>query len=337
MLVPRRPSTSACTSPRDSRTLPCTAIRCTCSVDALSDEIDRAVAGVHDEHRAARPRDAAPREPRRGRAFRLAGFDPRPAEVLLGGRLDPHRRVSPWPRRARESPRGSDRRRVPIEPAPSVTTRSPLRDRADTAAGSVVERLDDVHRTRRGGANGVGERLDRHARDRRLAGRVDVGQHHLVGGAERRRRTRAAARGCACSDAAGTRRRRGGRCRRAPRRSPRRSRSGDGRSRRPPSRPVPRRAPGTAARRRWNSASAAAIRANGTSSFEADRDRRRARSAGCGGPAPAAAARRAPSSRRPRRRCSTSQARPERLRAACRGRRRRPGGRSSAVGDDAPA
>ena len=36
MLVPRRPSTSACTSPADSRTLPCTAIRCTCSVEALT-------------------------------------------------------------------------------------------------------------------------------------------------------------------------------------------------------------------------------------------------------------------------------------------------------------
>ena len=37
-----------------------------------------------------------------------------------------------------------------------------------------------------GGADRVGDAVDRHARDWRLAGGVDVGEHDLVGGAERR-------------------------------------------------------------------------------------------------------------------------------------------------------
>ena len=43
-----------------------------------------------------------------------------------------------------------------------------------------------MKRTVAGGADRVGDAVDRHARDWRLAGRVDVGEHDLVGGAERR-------------------------------------------------------------------------------------------------------------------------------------------------------
>ena len=49
---------------------------------------------------------------------------------------------------------------VPIDPAPSVITRSSGRASAATAAGSVVERLDERAPDGRGCANGVGERLD---------------------------------------------------------------------------------------------------------------------------------------------------------------------------------
>ena len=123
------------------------------------------------------------------------------------------------------------------------------RDAGD-GAREIVERRDHVHAGIGCRADRVGERVDRDPGDRLLAGGIDVGEHDFVGAARSAGRTPPSAGASSNSGAAGTRRRFGGRCRRAPLRGPRRFRSGDDRSRPPPSRRSLRRASESGARRR---------------------------------------------------------------------------------------
>ena len=121
----------------------------------------------------------------------------------------------------------------PIEPAPIVTTTSPSRTSGADRRRQLGDRFDEHRLDLAGDAHRARERAAVGGDDRRLAGRIDVGQH-----AARRRSTAPARsprtdRACACSDAAGTRARAAGResCR-APRRSSPPSRPDGGRSRR---------------------------------------------------------------------------------------------------------
>ena len=50
----------------------------------------------------------------------------------------------------------------------------------------ILEGRDDAHAAARRVAHDRGQRVERHARNRRLTGRVDVGQHDFIGGAQRR-------------------------------------------------------------------------------------------------------------------------------------------------------
>ena len=108
---------------------------------------------------------------------------------------------------------------------------SPASPRATIAGTTSSSRGTRSTGTRDAAADRGAERLERHAGDRLLAGRIDVGQHDVVGRREAPGRTRRSATRCANTGAAGTRRRCGGRGS-APPRAPPRSRSGDGRSRR---------------------------------------------------------------------------------------------------------
>ena len=121
-----------------------------------------------------------------------------------------------------------------IDPAPSVMTRSPGRTMLATAAGTSSSGRDDAHAAARRVAHRRGQRVERHTGNRRLTGRVDVGQHDLVGSAQCRAELAHQLAGAGVAmrlehddDApidAGAR----------PRRGRRRSRSDDGRSRPPP-------------------------------------------------------------------------------------------------------
>ena len=92
----------------------------------------------------------------------------------------------PSPRRGAAARATSAVARPPIDPAPSVMTRSPGRARSATRAGHVGQLRHDVHRRRPRLVHGGGQRFDRDAGNRIFAGGVDVGQHHFVGGGQRR-------------------------------------------------------------------------------------------------------------------------------------------------------
>ena len=183
---------------------------------------------------------------------------------------------------------------VPIEPAPSVITASPGRTIVSSSRHDVVERRDHVHRPARAAADRRRPaRSTRDAGNRLLAGGVDVGQHDLVGVRRAPDRTRPAAARSASSGAAETPRSAAGRASRGPRPAPRRSRSGGGRSRRRPARRRPRRAARSAARRPGSPRSAAGHLLEVDADALGRRPPRPARSAGCAGRAPTARACRA--------------------------------------------
>ena len=197
----------------------------------------------HAEHPARdRPRQARPESPASRRLRRRA------PEVALGRRLDCH--VEP----PEPSPLGERRQDSVADAADRAGAErdhqvaGPARGRRRAPAG----RRDPARReadTGRRGADRVGERCRRDARDRRLAGRVDVGEHDLVGGAERRAELREQiARAGVAVRLEHDHQPPAGRARRGDHRGD--LGRDDGRSRRRPSRRGARRAPGSAARRR---------------------------------------------------------------------------------------
>ena len=99
-------------------------------------------------------------------------------------------------------------------PAPIVITRSPGADARRHVRLDVARGAGSTRRASAGAcaSTRVDDRLARHARDRRLAGAVDVHEHDAVGVAERPRRSPRRARRCGCSGAAGRR----PRCARSP-------------------------------------------------------------------------------------------------------------------------
>ena len=200
----------AAPAPRRSsrRSLPCTAMRRTCRVERCTTQVDRpgsrrkrttsaqhAAIRTACHERQARDRLRRPayvRAPERLSAVALT--------LTVASRSSHH---LPSSRRESRSPT------APIEPAPSVITRSPGRAIRATAAGTSSSAGTTCTGTRAVRRHGVGQRLDRHAGNRILAGRVDVGEHDLVGAAERRPELAPTAGRARCSGAAGTRRARG--------------------------------------------------------------------------------------------------------------------------------
>ena len=87
----------------------------------------------------------------------------------------------------RASPRGCDRRPAPIDPAPE-------RDHQVARAGCIAPRPRERPRAAATTCTGpahrfpdlVGERVDGHAGNRVLAGRIDVGEHDFIGERQRR-------------------------------------------------------------------------------------------------------------------------------------------------------
>ena len=163
-------------------------------------------------------------------------LDVRPAEILLRSRLDAHARS---PVRALGAHGARSRMRsatVPIDPAPSVIDDVARPRQLCDRLRQIVDGRDDVHRAaapragpRAASASTVTPAIGV------FAGGVDVGQHDLVGAAERRRRTRPSAarrpREAVRLEATTTRRSMPAR---AARDAPPRFRSDDGRSRRRP-------------------------------------------------------------------------------------------------------
>ena len=251
----------ASTSPFDSRSFP----RTTMWLDLQHARVRDAVAPLdgddpqrdHDATPtpAAVGRDAAPAAAARRAGLTCARRNRRSAGAATGT----HVRASA-PVRA---PRRSRSATPPIEPAPSVITTSPGprprgRSPAPRRRASARRRPAPARCARIGG----GQRVDRDAGNRILAGRVDVGEHDVVGAGQRRAERVHAAPPSACSGAAGTPRRSAGPARGPPRARPR-SRSDDGRSRRRRGRRSARRAPRSAARRRGTPSRPAAMRSNG--------------------------------------------------------------------------
>ena len=91
-------------------------------------------------------------------------------------------RAPPAPAAPRRSRFGT----AAIDPAPSVSTASPGRAAAASSPARRSIGLHHAHRPAGRAARRLGQRLDGDARNRLLAGRVDVGQHDLVGVGERR-------------------------------------------------------------------------------------------------------------------------------------------------------
>ena len=72
----------------------------------------------------------------------------------------------------------------PIEPAPITITTSPPRACASTALGQAVDLVDEDRIDLAGQAQRARQRAAVGGNDRRLAGRVDLGQQHRVGAAQ---------------------------------------------------------------------------------------------------------------------------------------------------------
>ena len=203
-LAARQPHVAA----HDDRAAPAARGACTTRSNA-------AVAGVDDDQRRAprRARDA-PRDPGARAALPLApGFTRARRKFFSDGALTlmppVSRAAAP---RARIALAESGPPTSPIEPAPSVMTRSPVRASAATAAGTSSSACTTWTGHDAGRADRRGERLDGHAGNRRLAGRVDVGQHDLVGAPSAAPNSSQQIARARSTDAAETRRRRGGRC-----------------------------------------------------------------------------------------------------------------------------
>ena len=146
----------------------------------------------HTTRRRARARLTAAQQPR------TAGATGLPAR---GGTAD--RRARLRPARAKLLENRSDRRadrpgaQGDHQIAGACQTTRPLPE--------VRQAFHELHAAGRGLLDGFREPLDRHARNRILAGRIDVGEHNLVGQRERGTELVRAARS-ACSGAAETRR-----------------------------------------------------------------------------------------------------------------------------------
>ena len=133
MFSPRSPSSSASTSPLDSRSLPRTMMRRPAARARAATSVDAAVAARRRRPPAPtrRRRRARHDDARASAPLRRAGLTCARRKRLSAGAGDRLMRRAPpgvaVAARARAAPRACDPARVPIEPAPSVITTSPGR------------------------------------------------------------------------------------------------------------------------------------------------------------------------------------------------------------------
>ena len=182
MFVPRRPSSSARTSPRRHP-------RVAADGDArhrqrlgVSTSRDRAIAddrsNASSDRRTRRPSTTTVRA---SRGLRVGVTCARRNRLSAGARYRhqrlPSRRSSASMSCARQRP---DRARAERD------TASPGRTIFSSGGDHVVQRPRDVHRATRARSHRLGQRIDRDAGNRLFARGVDVGQHDLVGIAQRR-------------------------------------------------------------------------------------------------------------------------------------------------------
>ena len=196
MFEPLRPVTSAWTSPLRQPHVAVDADAADLQQPGIERQVESAVAGVDDhQHERDGLEHVATITSARQRRLRARLATRARRKFFSVAARDLHRRP-PFAAGAAgrcAAPRGSVRRRVPIDPAPSVITRSPGRARPATAAGNRRARARRARPPRAACAHLGRQGVEGHAGNRRLSGGVDVGQHDLVGAAERARRTRASA------------------------------------------------------------------------------------------------------------------------------------------------
>ncbi len=199
MWAPSSSSSRDSTSPRDIRWLPSTVMRATFNALVVKNERHRLVDAEHGHHDG----DGDLRDERRTRQTEervCAAGDTwaRRNRLSLGAATGSHRRASspvaraaPRARRSARSRLGTARDGPGAERQHGVTRAAPSPPDPPPAS---IDLFHDAHRPSARARDRLGHRFDRHAGNRFLAGRVDVGQHDLVGVRRTRGRTPASAR-----------------------------------------------------------------------------------------------------------------------------------------------